>query len=148
MTCQFTERISQLVDGELAPADAGQARRHLAACALCRQAEADYLALRAEIQAADSAPDPAPARTPLRGSRRAPIWRREVALPAPVLALLLVALAALGVRSVRPPQAPDNAAAPPQRVRREPPPASDFSRFDRGARALIYKARRAESESR
>ena len=148
MTCQFTERISQLVDGELAPVEAGLARRHLAACAPCRQAEADYLALRAEIQAADPAPDPDPARAPFRGSRRAPLWRREVSLPAPVLALLLAALVALGVRSARPPQASDHATAPPPRIRREPPPAADFSRFDRGGRALIYKARRAESEAR
>lgn len=51
MNCDWTEKISLLIDGELAADDARAAERHLADCAACRQAREDFLLLRREISA-------------------------------------------------------------------------------------------------
>ena len=51
MNCDFTERVSLLVDGELAPTEAHAVERHLLTCVECRQARADFLSLRRELTA-------------------------------------------------------------------------------------------------
>ncbi len=42
MSCDYTEKISQLIDGELAPAEAREVERHLLSCADCEQVRADF----------------------------------------------------------------------------------------------------------
>jgi outer membrane biosynthesis protein TonB len=49
MNCGFTEKISSLIDGELAPAEAREVERHLVMCAQCAEARADFLSLRSQI---------------------------------------------------------------------------------------------------
>lgn len=49
MNCGFTEKISSLIDGELAPAEAREVERHLVTCAQCEEARADFLNLRSQI---------------------------------------------------------------------------------------------------
>lgn len=51
MSCDQTEKISLLIDGELATADARSLERHLAGCAECEQVHADFLGLRSQISA-------------------------------------------------------------------------------------------------
>jgi negative regulator of sigma E activity len=49
MSCNFTEKISSLIDGELSPAEARQVESHLVTCAQCAEARADFLSLRSQI---------------------------------------------------------------------------------------------------
>jgi hypothetical protein len=49
MSCIFTEKISSLIDGELATSEARDVERHLMICAECQQLRADFLNLRTQI---------------------------------------------------------------------------------------------------
>lgn len=49
MTCNYTEKISSLIDGELVPAEAREVERHLLNCFECEQVRADFLNLRSQI---------------------------------------------------------------------------------------------------
>jgi hypothetical protein len=58
MDCDFTEEVSLLVDGELAPHEAARLRAHMEGCAHCQQAREAFLLLRQELRSYDRAPDP------------------------------------------------------------------------------------------
>ena len=49
MNCNFTEKVSSLIDGELSPSDAREVERHLLNCGECQQMRADFLSLRTQI---------------------------------------------------------------------------------------------------
>lgn len=49
MICEFTEKISQLIDGELSENEAREVQRHLTQCVACQEARADFLGFRSEI---------------------------------------------------------------------------------------------------
>jgi hypothetical protein len=49
MSCSFTEKISSLIDGELAAIEAREVERHVLTCAECEQVRADFLSLRSQI---------------------------------------------------------------------------------------------------
>ncbi len=49
MNCHWTEKVSLLIDGELAQAEAAEVERHLQTCAACRQARADFLSFRQHL---------------------------------------------------------------------------------------------------
>jgi len=59
MSCDFTEKVSLLIDGELPPIELRAAERHLLDCAECQQARADFLSVRSQIS--DYVPALAPA---------------------------------------------------------------------------------------
>jgi hypothetical protein len=59
MNCNFTEKISSLIDGELEPAEAREVERHLLNCGECEQARADFLNLRMQIAGFESSLNPA-----------------------------------------------------------------------------------------
>ena len=79
MSCNFTERISSLIDGELLAAEAREVERHLLGCSDCQQVRADFLNLRSQIAGFESSLDPSvqnralkkilatPRRAPARG---------------------------------------------------------------------------------
>jgi predicted lipid-binding transport protein (Tim44 family) len=69
MGCDQTEKISLLIDGELATEDARSLELHLSTCSQCNQVRADFLGLRSQISA------------------YAPL--REPSLPRPALARVL-----------------------------------------------------------
>jgi hypothetical protein len=58
MNCEWTEKISLLIDGELPRDEAGAAELHLSGCVVCRQAHEDFLHLRAQISAYRTDLDP------------------------------------------------------------------------------------------
>ena len=58
MDCDFTEDVSLLVDGELAPQEAARLGAHVEGCAACKQARESFLLLRRELRAYEHAPDP------------------------------------------------------------------------------------------
>ncbi len=49
MSCDLTEKISQLIDGELSEVEAREVQRHLTQCVPCQEARADFLSFRSEI---------------------------------------------------------------------------------------------------
>lgn len=49
MSCNLTEKISQLIDGELSREETAALQKHLHTCADCRSAREDFLLLRREI---------------------------------------------------------------------------------------------------
>lgn len=59
MTCSFTEKISSLIDGELATAEAREVERHLIGCTDCQQVRADFLNLRSQIAGFETSLAPA-----------------------------------------------------------------------------------------
>lgn len=111
MTCEFTEKVSLLIDGELSPAEMHEVERHLLTCAECRAARLDFVNLRQQFTAYPVLVDYAAQRRALaeilgaqgRTPTAAPGWgaRLRAAFAAPrfspawaaALALLLVACA-------------------------------------------------------
>src|SRR5688572_33458556 len=59
MSCSFTEKISSLIDGELAQAEAREVERHVLTCAECEQVKTDFLSLRSQIAGFETAANPA-----------------------------------------------------------------------------------------
>lgn len=58
MSCSFTEKISSLIDGELATAEAREVERHVLTCAECEQVRADFLNLRSQIAGFETLKNP------------------------------------------------------------------------------------------
>ncbi|MBV8859493.1 MAG: zf-HC2 domain-containing protein [Acidobacteria bacterium] len=58
MDCEFTEEVSLLVDGELAPHEAARLSAHVEGCADCRRAREAFLLLRRELRSYELVPDP------------------------------------------------------------------------------------------
>jgi len=59
MSCNFTEKISSLIDGELTQAEEREVERHLLSCGECEQLRADFLNLRSEIAGFETSLQPA-----------------------------------------------------------------------------------------
>lgn len=49
MSCDYREKISSLIDGELSPVEAREVERHLLNCGECEEARAGFLDLRSQI---------------------------------------------------------------------------------------------------
>ena len=153
MDCkEFRESLDFYADGELAPEAEAAARLHLNECAACRRAEAELLRLRRALKrtVAQHQPPPELVRRveALTGARwQSRLWQMRVSLPAPVFALLLVAmlLVGLGSASLRR-RTTQSASVPPELKPVAPanttPHGLDLARFDHGERAAIYKVRR------
>src|SRR5215216_1719735 len=58
MSCNFTEKISSLIDGELTQVEAREVERHLLNCADCEQLRADFLNLRSQIAGFETSVQP------------------------------------------------------------------------------------------
>lgn len=155
MNCDFSERVSLLIDRELSPLEAEQIREHLTGCRICQQVEQDFLGLRHQIKSYEPDTDPIAQRQTLwrvLASQNVPLWRRKIALPAPVFALVVVALVAFGAWSVFVRTNYQQTRQLDKRVSKAPVEATanaeagamDLSRFDRGERAILYKERRSE----
>jgi hypothetical protein len=156
MDCKFTENVSRLIDGELTDGEARQIRLHLSDCAICQQAEEDFLGFRQTLQEYRFEPD-------LKAQQRAinnifkvapiPFWRRRIALPVPALALIFLLVIALGWWAIalrfRKPSATTTKVQPARTEKNDPTSATvfDLSRFDKGERAVIYTTRRAQPEN-
>ena len=76
MSCNFTEKVSSLIDGELAPQEEREVERHLLNCGECEQLRADFLNLRSQIASFESSLQPAVQNRALKkilsAERRAP----------------------------------------------------------------------------
>jgi hypothetical protein len=65
MSCDQTEKISLLIDGELATEDARSLNLHLATCSQCNQVRADFLGLRSQVNSYALSADPSKLRPAL-----------------------------------------------------------------------------------
>lgn len=115
MDCDFTEEVSLLVDGELAPHEAARLRAHVEGCAACRQARETFLLFRQELRSYEPAHDPhaqSRALAAILGSRAsggedaappAGAWETRPSAPRGGVRQLWGSFKeALGVRSLRP----------------------------------------------
>ena len=149
MDCEFLERVSLLVDGEMSREESDRVREHIAACAACRRAEQEFLLLRRQIRSYRPAPGAYDRAGALR--RLAPRgWEKRIALPVPVFATAVLLALAFVTWSLaaRPPGAAQVARpTQPKTISGGAPLEGQpgFLRFDHGERAVIYKARRTES---
>src|SRR5688500_1274485 len=103
MNCNFTEKISSLIDGELAPAEAREVERHLLECVECQQVRADFLNLRSQITSFESSLPPVVQNRALKqilsAERRAPARRLQWSFgtQAVAFATLLIVGAIIGL---------------------------------------------------
>ncbi|MDH3530052.1 MAG: zf-HC2 domain-containing protein [Acidobacteriota bacterium] len=132
MNCELTEKVSALVDGELPEAESRELTKHVQSCEECSRAREDFLFMRRQIKGL--AVDEQTA-TPLRTN----FLRRRIAIPVPVFALAILALAGLfAVLFVSMPNGPENSVkiSRPDETKTS---SSSLARFDRGGKAQIYK---------
>jgi anti-sigma factor RsiW len=157
MSCNLTEKVSLLIDGELAQDEAEQIKRHIAACSICSRANEDFLSLRQQIKAYEFAPDREARRQALArilASEPISLWKKKLALPVPIFALVVLMMMAFAgwaiflrvapqptPASIRPVDKVDEA-----RQTQTPQKSFDLSRFDNGQRAEIYTARRTPQQ--
>jgi anti-sigma factor RsiW len=160
MECkEFREQLGLYIDGELSAESADEAREHLKGCASCAKAEVGLRHLRSSLKRVVNRHQPPPelevkvlrslgshrripAGRAADESRRVgtPVWRAQVLVPVPFLALLVLTLVALAGWLVFARRLPPS---PPGQASGE----SYFSRFYRGERASIQVVRRASLES-
>jgi anti-sigma factor RsiW len=164
MDCEFTEKVSLLLDKELTAAESLRVKDHIAGCKACQQAQEDFSRLRREIKAYDFQPQTfaqAGMLARILKQEKLPLWRRSVSLPLPLMTCLLAIVVALGLwtaalrrassieQSKR--SAPENAAtpakAPPSQAEAFEGRGVDFSHYDHGERAAIYKVRSTASST-
>jgi Putative zinc-finger len=116
MSCNFTEKISSLIDGELAPVEAREVERHLLSCGECEQLRADFLNLRSQIASFESSLQPAVQNRALKKilsrERRVPALQWAFGAQAIAFATLLIVGAIIGLiiyKSNRTPQSTQTA---------------------------------------
>jgi len=145
MDCEFLERVSTFVDGEMSREESERVREHIAACAVCRRAEQEFLLVRQQIRSYETAPG-AYNRARALGKITERWWEKKIALPVPVFALAVLLVLAFVSWSLF---ARPSVTAPPQikSLAKETPVDGQpsFLDFDHGERAVIYKARRTGS---
>ena len=107
MNCSFTEKISSLIDGELATAEARDVERHVLTCSECAQVRADFLKLRSQITGFETSLEPQVQNRALkkildrpgRASGRGLQW--SFGTPAVAFAALLIVAAIIGFVAYR-----------------------------------------------
>lgn len=152
MKCSFAEKISMLIDGELAESESRRMREHLADCAECRETERSFLFFREQIQESAAERIGEWQKTPVFPPvRKISFWRKGIRLPVPVLALLVLILLGLGfwliaLRFDRIEKTTlENPVNPTPGKTENKSNEISIARFDKGGRAEIYVApRRAE----
>ncbi|MEW6729920.1 MAG: zf-HC2 domain-containing protein [Acidobacteriota bacterium] len=149
MNCEWMTKVSLLVDGELSTSESDQIRNHIALCQTCRETYDEFLKLREEIQDYPYQRDPLAQKRALNNILRIgneTVWRNRLALPTPVFALLILAAFLMGILTVSllPGWFNDKegtisiSPTPNDKSITPLPITTDFSRFDRGERTLIY----------
>jgi hypothetical protein len=157
--CEYSERVSELIDGALAPEEIDAIRWHLGNCGVCREMHQSFLHARERLKALGAGVTPKIDRRVLDRivkpgqGRPSSIWSRTIRIPVPVAAVLAVAIIALvawlvassGRIASQPGRDELTKSAPASR--QDPGGRSDLARFDHGGRAVIYKERRSASQT-
>jgi predicted anti-sigma-YlaC factor YlaD len=116
MSCPFEENVSALFDGELDAAEVARVQAHIDTCDSCRAFLEDAGEIRGSMRVLDRIAPAAPRRS---------VWRRRIAVPLPIAAILALAIVLVPVVTL---------------LRRPAAPALNdvFTRYDGGRRAVIY----------
>ena len=149
MDCHLMEMVSQLIDGELSPAEAATTRAHIAVCEACQRAQVDFQRLQREIKACDVQLETFATDRAMRNvfsALKVPFWKTRIAIPIPIMAVLLISFVALALwggflRSHAPATQKVNVRLAPAATT----PQLDLSRFDHGERAAVMKVRQTET---
>lgn len=133
MSCDFTEKISQMIDGELSEVEAREVQRHLTQCVACQEARADFLSFRSEISNYNPSLHPAAQADALRRILGQPVEQPRIAPAKPKLgwswgfapraiafASFIIIAALTGFIIYR--AAQNRQAEPPQITQKNPPP--------------------------
>jgi len=134
MNCDFSEKVSLLIDGELSSNEARVVERHLLECVDCRQLHADFLSLSSQLDAYIPARVAAPTRSELarllsprhaKNAGRKPWWEvlggRLSPAAVTIVAVLLVAGVVAAVLQFRSRRATPSDFAPQAPVVRQQP---------------------------
>ena len=78
-----------LINGEMSREESERVREHIAACAVCRRAEQEFLLVRRQIRSYEAAPG-AYNRASALGKITERWWEKKIALPVPVFALAVL----------------------------------------------------------
>jgi hypothetical protein len=104
MNCNFTEKISALIDGELPTDETRDLERHLVGCVECQEARADFLNLRSQLSEVPVAFQPAAQREALarilgkqKGVGSASGWRWVFNPAVAGVAAMLIVAAVIGL---------------------------------------------------
>jgi len=114
MNCSFTEKISSMIDGELAPAEAREVERHVLTCSECEQLRDDFLSLRSQIAGFETLRQPVVHNRALKKilsqGDRAPARGMQwgLGMPAVALATLLIVGAIIGLVLYKTSSKPDS----------------------------------------
>lgn len=150
MNCDYAIKVSILIDGEMPENEREEAQAHVAACEACRKMEKDFLFFRAQIAAAEDLTSRSLKTHIFPTREKIPFWKKAVALPVPVLAVLLLVFIGFGAWLSVSRFYASREISGENSGKIEPPkfenPAGAFSlaRFDNGGRAEIYVAPRIE----
>jgi hypothetical protein len=170
MNCkEFREILDLYVDKELSPEAMATAQIHVNKCGACRRAETQLLRQRRALQVAVSRHEPPqelvnsirnliqPRWRKLLTIRdrktggvvhsKPPLWRQNIRLPVPAFVLLLVSALTFGFLFLRVTLSESGQHFPNRTAIKSPQlgttvEATDFSSFDHGGRATLYKAPR------
>ena len=135
MDCNYTEKISALIDGEVSAAERGELERHVLSCVECQEAKADFLSLRTQISDFRIPFEPVAQREALarilgnkNGGASGSGWRWLLNPAVAGVAALLIVAVVVGLllypRSKPAPQIPEEQVANNQRKKPTPTPTS------------------------
>lgn len=99
MNCEFAEKVSMLIDGELAESESQKVLAHIADCTECREMQEDFLFFRKQIKetaASFNIAEQAQVQTLLPAAPHK-WWEKGISIPVPILALILLMLGVFGV---------------------------------------------------
>jgi predicted anti-sigma-YlaC factor YlaD len=147
MQCQWTIKISQMIDGELSHEEITKVRAHLASCIICHSAHKDFLELGENLKTYQQNINPVLQQQSLNKilATRAYLWQKKILLPAPALAAILCIVFLLGVfinmlnGSFLDPRKQNNQLS----NNSKPFVEKDFSFYDRGKRATILVVKKS-----
>lgn len=152
MNCNFAEKVSMLIDGELSETESEKIRTHVAGCPECQNLEKDFLFFREQIRA--SAADFKMEQLEIPNfptERNVSFWKKGISLPAPVFAafvLVLIGLCAWAITSrfgQTKEIVTENPAKNSPEKTKNPPSDISLARYDNGGRAEIYVAPRRKN---
>ncbi|MCB1023025.1 MAG: zf-HC2 domain-containing protein [Acidobacteria bacterium] len=144
MNCEFAEKVSIMIDGELPPEEIESVRAHISECPDCQELERDFQFFKRQIrESAEDSPQIALPRIPaLDIDGIAPTRKRGLSIPIPVFVgmVCLILIGWTGMfyfgesRSVR--------LAEDSTIKKAPPETSagerSLARFDNGGRTELF----------
>lgn len=151
MDCDFAEKVSMLIDGELSAAEIESVRKHIAVCAECQSLEKDFLFFRQQIKTSVSEQNTVEQVKIASASvgKKTRFWGERISLPVPVLAVLALVLLCFGAWVISSRFGRTSVETATQTPVKKPAPKTantpsevSLASYDAGGRAEIYVAPR------